>query len=278
MTKITTAIRRLGASQRARGIVSTAVALLALLVPLPASAGSPDAPDPLVAKTRAAVEQFSQQFTYLRYDEDIEQQKLKSNEKIDYQRKTLFDSIMIIRYEEGGVRITEQRLMEKTPAHVDARPLLATYGFSALAMVFHPAYEFSFRFTRLGDDALQGTPLARIRFEHLPGTPSPILYQMITDDRPLDLSGTAWLDPATGAIHRIEVESGSTLSEMGVKSIRAVLQYGPVVLQDETQPQWLPVSATIDLETPRQHWRNVHRFSDYRKYRVDVKLSGGQQP
>jgi hypothetical protein len=254
------------------------MALLLFLAPAPVRAGTPDLPDPLLAKARATVEQFSQQFNSLRYDEDLEQQKLKSNEKVDYQRKTLFDSITIIRWEEGEVRITEQRLTEKRPAHVDARPLLATYGFSALAMVFHPSYESSFRFTRLGDDALQGASLTRIRFEHLPGTPSPILYQMIAEDRPLDLSGTAWLDPATGEIHRVEVEIGSTMSDTGVKSIRAVLQYAPVVLQGEMQPQWLPASATIDLETPRQHWRNIHRFTDYRKFRVDVKMNGGSQP
>lgn len=254
------------------------LALAAVVAPFRARAGAPDATDPLLAKTRAVVEQFAQQFTYLRYDEDIEQEKLKSNDKVDYQRKTLFDSIMIIKYEEGEVRITEQRLMEKRPVHVDARPLLATYGFSALALVFHPCYESSFRFTRLADDSSQGAPLAQIRFEHLPGTPSPILYQMIAQDRPLDLSGTAWIDPSTGDIHRIEVDSGSTLTDMGVKSIRAVLQYGPILLQDETQPNWLPVTATIDLETPHQHWRNIHRFSDYRKYRVGVKLTGGDQP
>ena len=270
--------RQRGVSPWTPGVLSGALALLALLAPSPARAGSPDAPDPLLARSRALLEQFSQNFSSLRYDEEIEQQKLKANDRVDYQRRTLFDSILIIRCEEGEVRVTEQRLTEKSPTHVDARPLLVTYGFSALAMVFHPSYESSFRFTRLGDDAVQGVALTRYRFEHLPGTPSPILYQMIVQDRPLDLSGTAWLDPATGAIHRIEVEVGSTMSDLGVKSLRAALEYGPVALQGEALPQWLPVSATVDLETPRQHWRNIHRFSEYRKFRVDVKLTGGDQP
>ena len=278
MTTLAATTRQRGISPWTPGILSGALVLLALLAPLPARAGSPDAPDPLLAKSRALVEQFTQDFSSLRYDEEIEQQKLKANDRVDYHRKTLFDSILIIRCEEGQVRVTEQRLTEKSPTHVDARPLLVTYGFSALAMVFHPSYESSFRFTRLGDDAVQGVALTRYRFEHLPGTPSPILYQMIVQDRPLDLRGTAWLDPATGAIHRIEVEVGSTMSDLGVKSLRAALEYGQVALQGEAQPQWLPVSATVDLETPHQHWRNIHRFSEYRKFRVDVKLTGGDQP
>jgi hypothetical protein len=143
-------------------------------------------------------------------------------------------------------------------------------------MIFHPYYEASFRFTESGDDTLEGKVLARVRFEHVPGTPSPLLYQMINQDRPVELTGTAWIDSATGQIYRIEAETGSTLNDMGMQSIRANVVYGPVLLQGETNPQWLPVSATIDLETPRQHWRNIHHFTDYRKYRVAVSIPGAQ--
>jgi hypothetical protein len=64
---------------------------------------------------------------------------------------------------------------------------------------------------------------------------------------------------------------------MGLKTIRASVEFKPVLLQDETAPRVLPVSATIDLETPRQHWRNVHRFSDYRKFRVVMNMPGATQ-
>lgn len=243
-----------------------------------ASAGDGEPVQPLVAKAHAAMEQFVDQFSVLRYEEDIAQQKLKSktSDKVAYQQETVFDSIVRMRFEEGKLRVEEQRLMEKRPVHVQSRPLLSTYGFSTLAMIFHPYYESSFRFTESGEDMLQGKALARVRFEHTPGTPSPLLYQMINQDRPVELTGTAWIDPATGQIYRVEAETGSTLSDMGMQSIRADVVYGPVVLQGETNPQWLPVSATIDLETPRQHWRNIHHFTDYRKYRVAVSIPGAQ--
>jgi len=76
----------------------------------------------------------------------------------------------------------------------------------------------------------------------------------------------------TGVIQRLEAQIGSTLADMGMKTLRAEIVYGPVSLQQESQTLWLPVSATIDLETPHQHWRNVHHFRDYRQYRVDVKI------
>jgi hypothetical protein len=33
---------------------------------------------------------------------------------------------------------------------------------------------------------------------------------------------------------------------------------------------WIPESAMIDLETPRQHWRNLHRFTNYKRFDVNV--------
>jgi hypothetical protein len=113
-----------------------------------------------------------------------------------------------------------------------------------------------------------------VHFEHIEGATSPVLYQMVGAEKPLELKGAAWIDPTSGEIIRLEMVANSAASDMGVKTIRAELTYGPVAIQDEKEPQWLPVSAIIDLETPRQHWRNIHHFSDYRKYRVTMNLPG----
>jgi hypothetical protein len=260
----------------ARAVMLGALVVFSLAPCAGANAGDPEPVQQLLMKTHSVVEQFVSQFSVLRYEENVAQQKLKSkkSDKVAYQQKTMFDSIVHMRFEDGKLRVEEQRLMEKRPAHVQSRPLLSTYGFSAMEMIFHPYYESSFRFTELQDDTLNGKTLARVHFEHIQGRPSPLLYQMINQDRPVELAGTAWIDPATGEIYRIEAESGSTMSDMGLQSIRVNVVYGPVLLQGETKPLWLPASATIDLETPRQHWRNIHHFTDYRKYRVAVSIPG----
>jgi hypothetical protein len=30
------------------------------------------------------------------------------------------------------------------------------------------------------------------------------------------------------------------------------------------------VVATIDVETPKQHWRNIHRFTEYKRFSVST--------
>jgi hypothetical protein len=244
---------------------------LSFLVLPNARAQNADGLQQVLPKTQASVEKFVEDFAYLRYEEDIVQEKV-NKDKVQYKQETLYDSLMMVRFEDGQIRVEEQRLVEKSPKRREFRPLLQTSGFSALAMIFHPFYDSSFRFTRLEDEKLEGKSLARIHFEHIRGTPSPAIYSMILTDKQLELTGTAWVDPATGAIYRLETEIGSTLADMGMKTLRAELLYGPVSLIQESQTIWLPVSATIDLETPHQHWRNLHHFGDYRQYRVDIRI------
>ncbi len=240
-------------------------------------AGDADPLSALLKKTRATVEKFVDDFSYIRYEEDIVQEKLNEHEKVAYKQETVFDSITRVHCEDGQLYVDEQRVMEKIPRHVEARPLLSTYGFSTMAMIFHPYYESSFRFTRMEDDSLEGRVVARIHFEHTPGRPSPVLYQMIGADKPLGLTGTAWVDQPSGAIQRIEATLTVESNDLPLKTIRAGLTYAPVTLQGETEPRLFPATATIDLETARQHWRNIHRFVDYRKYRVTMNMPGATE-
>jgi hypothetical protein len=32
----------------------------------------------------------------------------------------------------------------------------------------------------------------------------------------------------------------------------------------------MPNEASIEVETKRQHWRNTHRFTDYKRFSVDT--------
>ncbi|MGH9712841.1 MAG: hypothetical protein ACRD5M_06030 [Candidatus Acidiferrales bacterium] len=252
--------------------------ILSLMISPSVKSQNSDGLQQLLTLTQTRVEHFVEQYSEMRYEEDILQQKLKGDERVEYKRETVFDSLLRTRFEGGHLLVDEQRLVQKSPAHVDQRPLLSTSGFSTLAMIFHPYYERSFHFTRAQDESVQGKILAAVHFDHIQGTSSPILYQMVGAEKPLELTGTAWIDPGSGEISRIEITANSAASDMGVKIIHAELNYGPVKIEDEPQPQWLPVAATIDLETPRQHWRNIHHFSDYRKYRVTMNLPGAPSP
>jgi hypothetical protein len=264
---------RNGRSIWIRGFLQAATLLLAwpFLAPAGRAAG-PDPLAPLLTRTRAVVEEFADDLGNLRYEENVLQQKLGENRKNSYKQETQFDTLMLMRFQNGELTVEESRIREMEPRKAEVRPLLLTSGFSTLAMVFHPYYEASFQFTRLDDDVIDGKTLARVRFEHVLGTPSPILYQRLLTGRPVELEGTAWIDPDSGQIFRISADVGTSMQDLGLNQLRAELQYAPVTMSGSPQPLWLPATATIDLETPKQHWRNTHRFTKYRRYTVEVQI------
>ena len=243
--------------------------------PFLAPVGKAAGPDPLASlltRTRAVVQEFVDDLGNLRYEETVLQQKLGENRKNSYRQETQFDTLMLMRFENGELSVEESRIREMDPRRPEVRPLLLTSGFSTLAMVFHPYYEASFEFTRLDDDVIDGRTLARVGFKHVPGSPSPILYQRLMSGRPVELEGTAWIDPESGQIFRISADVGASMQDLGMNQLRAELQYAPVTMSGSPQPLWLPATATIDVETPKQHWRNTHHFTKYRRYTVDVQI------
>jgi hypothetical protein len=116
-----------------------------------------------------------------------------------------------------------------------------------------------------------------LHFEHIRGSDSPTALRLRGRDYPLDLSGIVWLDPETGAVVRIVALLSDSLDDIGLSSLNCDVQYAPLTLPETPGAYWLPESATIELRTPKQHWRNVHSYSNYRKYSVDVLVGAGEK-
>jgi hypothetical protein len=88
---------------------------------------------------------------------------------------------------------------------------------------------------------------------------------------PLELSGTAWIDPQTGAIAKIDAGVDRAIEDIGLKSLRSEVGFAPVRFGQQLSAAWFPQEATVEVETPRQHWRNMHRFSDYKRFSVSTE-------
>jgi hypothetical protein len=134
--------------------------------------------------------------------------------------------------------------------------------------VFHPYYRGGYEFLRLDDETLDGKVMNRIQFRHVRGAPSTTSFRLRERDFPLDLQGTAWIEPDSARIARIDVGLTAPLTDLGLQSLRADVRYDGLQLKSSDQIHWLPSTATVEVETARQHWRNNHRFADYRQFSV----------
>lgn len=250
------------------GLVAAALACMA---PLAVSAG-----DPTLEQTlqRAAknVETFWNQLEEVDCTEQVSQTKLGTNGKVLYHQDSVFDYLLLPQKEAEELSLVEARQLQKQTGNAKNMPMLVTDGFSTLELVFHPYYQDSFEYTLLPADLLDGKTVLRVRFQHVRGARSPSVLRLRGRDYPLDLQGTAWMDPASGAILRIDAALAAPMSDVGLRVLHCDVRYAPVRFSSADTDYWLPASAEIEAETLKQHWRNIHRFTNYKRFSTSTQV------
>jgi hypothetical protein len=154
---------------------------------------------------------------------------------------------------------------------------LVSNGFATLFLVFHPYYSGAFRFTDLGQETIDGHLLQKIQFEHVRGLRTPAALALRGREYPLELTGTAWIDPQTGSLARITAGVEQGLDDIGMKWMRSDVNFVPITFKDSGTTIWFPEQAHVEVETPRQHWRNTHRFTDYKLFSVSTEEKVAQK-
>lgn len=243
-----------------------ALAMILLALGLSDAPPSPSLED-LLAHTAKSVERFWRQFSAVNCTELVTQEKIGKQGKAVYRRDSVFDYLILMNLNADDLSVEESRILQREAGKSTNLPLLMTSGFSTLLLVFHPYYQGSFEYQRLEDD-VSGHRLVRLSFRHVRGTRSTSALRLRDRDYPLDLEGTAWVDPDTWAIEKIEAHLASPLDDLNLRSLRSVVRYAPQNFQTGDEAEWLPVEASIDVETARQHWRNIHKFQSYRRFSV----------
>lgn len=223
--------------------------------------------DDLLSRTSTRVTKLVDQFSNVQCIEQVEQEKLRADGKVERKEESTFNYLILLWDDAGDLRLQESRIpVHEAKADKRNTPMLLSNGFATLFLVFHPAYIGSFRFADAGAETMNGRMLEKISFEHVSGMRSPAALALRGREYPLELSGTAWIDSTTGDIVKIEAGIGETLTDVGLKALSSAIEFIPQKFG--TQNYWLPSLASVDVETPRQHWHNTHRFTDYKAFSV----------
>jgi hypothetical protein len=245
------------------------VALTALLLSLPCSA---ETLDDLLARTSKQVSTFLDQFSNVKCVEHVEQDKLNKDGKVELKEESTFDYLVILTNPGGELTLDESRLeVKQAKQDKKNRSMLVSNGFATLFLIFHPYYSGAFQFTQLEDELVDGRRFSKVAFHHVRGSRTPAALSLRGKEYPLELSGTALIDPKTGAITHIDAGIENTMEDVGLNVLQSDVQYTPVTFKDAKETFWFPAQASVEVETPRQHWRNIHRFSDYKQFSVSTE-------
>jgi hypothetical protein len=255
-----------------------AVAFLTLLAAGLSQAGTtPTAPDAqklndLLSRTAGQTSGFLDQFSDVKCTEQVRQEKLNKDNKVELKEESTYDYLVILTNSGGELNLSESRI----PVHEAKRDrrntsMLLSNGFATLFLVFHPYYAEAFKFDLAGEETIGGHLLEKVTFQHVQGMRSPAALALRGREYPLELGGTAWIEPQTGSIAKIEAGIADTLVDVGLKSLVSEIDFAPLPFADEKQVYWYPTQARVEVETPKQHWRNLHHFTAYKKFSVSTE-------
>jgi hypothetical protein len=229
--------------------------------------------DKLLDLTGQRVTEFLDLFSNVKCVERVTQQKIRPDGKIELSEQSSYDYLVILTNSGGDLSLDESRLPIKR-ANVDQKKklsMLISNGFATLFLVFHPVYSNGFEFTDAGLDTVNGHKARKVHFAHIRNMRSVAALALRGREYPLELSGTAWLDTNSGDILRIEFTVGDTLQDIGMKSLESQVTFSPVTFQKGDTTYWFPSEAVVDVQSPKQHWRNIHHFTDYKKFSVSTE-------
>jgi len=223
-------------------------------------------------RARQSVDKFFEQATNVVCTENVSQGLVGKNGKVDYREDSIFDYQLQSNPNSGSLKLVESRDTRKTAFRDSSRTLLITNGFTAMLLVMHPTYESSYTFDPGGQESVDGVTYDKINFKAVPGAASPAALQLRGHNYPLPLSGSLWIEPESGAVEKMVATLDSGLGDLGLTGMRSEIHYALVRFHDPDESYWMPISAVIDVETPRQHWRNIHRFTGYKRFRATIRV------
>jgi hypothetical protein len=223
-----------------------------------------------LSRTRKQVQEYFEQFSSLTCKESVTQLVLNGSGRTIYRENSAYDYQFETSDQNGNWKFVETRAARNSAFRDPARSLLVTSGFASLLMVAHPMYEASYIFEPDGSEIIGGVSYLRIRFKPIAGTSSPASLRLRGKNYPLPLSGALWIEPQSGGIVRLEATVDAGLNDIGLAGMHSEVYFAQHQFKGRQQPVWVPESATIDVQTPRQHWRNLHRFTDYKRFDVNV--------
>jgi hypothetical protein len=226
----------------------------------------------LLSRTRNQTSAFLDQFSDVKCTEHVQQEKLGKDDRVELKEESTYDYLVILTNAGGELNLSESRLpLHEAKADRKNTSMLLSNGFATLFLVFHPYYAEAFKFNSVGQEEIGNQLFEKITFQHISGMKTPAALALRGREYPLELTGTAWIYPQTGAIARIEAGIGDTLQDVGLKSLHSEIDFAPLPFDDSNAMYWFPTQAMVEVQTPRQHWRNLHRFTGYKKFSVSTE-------
>ena len=145
-----------------------------------------------------------------------------------FRQQTDFDYIAILQLTGNDLIVDESRTLVRAPQHENKLPLLITNGFSTFALIFHPFYQGAYEFSAPETVQVEGRAVVPDQVPARARGAVALRVEAAPARIPVEWQGTAWIEPASGAVVRIAAELMESMQDVGLKSMTADVRYARV--------------------------------------------------
>jgi hypothetical protein len=233
----------------------------------------------ILGKTADRVDEFFSNVVDLVAHEEIRQERNGYSSRA----RAVKDNYLIVHHGNGGEPIFDEFRMDENGNRVaevgTQRGFLVTSGFALICVHFSLEFRRDSQFRYLGEQRIHKRDAYVVAFAQLPKAqltvtmtgPRGIAVKMLTQ-------GVAWIDKEDFRIIRMRTDLLAPHREIGLDVDTTKVNFGEVLLADVPAPLWLPREVEVYVKLGEaegrfeERFRNVHRYSDYRRYRVSTKI------
>jgi hypothetical protein len=211
--------------------------------------------------------------------EDVTQQKLRGSGSVRDQRRDEFD-YMILAHRQGETVTLDEYRAGPDGSPLEARGLeegyMLTRGFASAWLHFLPPIQSAARFRYLGQQTHSGLRCYVVAFAQKPGSATvtgTVVYEGISVR--ILYQGIAWIDETSFRIVRLRTDLLAPRPDIGLERQTTELHFSETRLPQTDSPLWLPQEVVVTTDMNNQFFRNVHRYSGYRLFKVETKILPG---
>jgi len=158
------------------------------------------------------------------------------------------------------------------PIQADPKNAVVTSGFIARVEDLDPEFQPDSRFVYLGREVVDEQNTYVVAFAQRPAVARRVArIQFSGQDETAFWQGVAWIDPVAFRILRLRTDIQLPPGYVGTLAVSTEIAYSEVSFKQSGLKLWLPREVTVTGQLNQYHFRNQHRYSDYRLFKVAVE-------
>lgn len=209
--------------------------------------------------------------------EDVTQEKLKANGDIEAKER-FQDQYLILHHGNQWGASAEYRMDRKSnqlgPIGI-SQGYLITSGYALSCIQFSTAAQSQLRsrFRYLGNTMLGSRETYVLAFAQHSGELSfATVMKVGPKEVQMPTQGILWVDKSNFQILRMRSDLLAPNSDIELEQRTTDVTFAKARLRDVPNPLWLPSDVDVYIEISRHKFRNLHHYTNYRRYRVSVKI------